>query len=138
MIVETAFLFTIIQFLTPLMAEPIDGEGTMSSITISEQNQGTEMRMHVGDELTVHLPVIPGTGYSWHLSEENRKVLVEIGEPTFEKTSDARKLGAPEQQVIRFRVKSAGAHQLRLEYRRPWDKQGAATKSFSMTLVARE
>jgi predicted secreted protein len=138
--VTTVLLTAIFQLseLTPLMAEPISSEGAMSSMTISEQDQGSELRVHVGDELTLRLSAIPGTGYSWNVSGEDRGVLVEIGEPTFERTSDVPRLGAPEQQVFRFRVGSAGVRQLRLEYRRPWDKLGMAAKTFSMTVVAQE
>jgi inhibitor of cysteine peptidase len=119
------------------MAEPIRSEGAMPSMTISEQDQGSELRVQVGDEFTVRLSAIPGTGYSWNVSEEGRGVLVEIGQPTFEKMTDVRRLGAPEQQVFRFRVGSAGVRQLQLEYRRPWDKSGTAVKMFSITVVAR-
>lgn len=111
----------------------------MPSTTISEQDQGSELRVHVGDELTVRLSAIPGTGYSWNVSGESQGVLVEMGQPTFEKTTDVRKLGAPEQQNFRFRVESPGVHQLQLKYRRPWDKPGtAAVKTFSVTIVAQE
>ena len=94
--------------------------------------------MHVGDELTVRLPATPGTGYSWNVSGEGGGVLAEISKPDFEKTSGTRKLGAPEQQVFRFRVGSAGVRQLRLEYRRPWDKLGMAAKTFLITIVAQQ
>lgn len=110
----------------------------MPSMTISEQDQGSELRVRVGDELTVRLSVIPGTGYSWNVSGEGRGVLVEIGEPTFEKTSGVRRLGAPEQQVFRFRAGSAGVRQLQLEYRRPWDKSATAAKMFSITVVSQQ
>ncbi len=110
----------------------------MSSMTISEQDQGSELRVHVGDELTLSLSTIPGTGYSWNVSSEDREILAEISQPTFEKTTDVHKLGAPEQQIFHFRVGSAGTRQLQLEYRRPWDKLEMAAKTFSITIVAQE
>lgn len=116
-----------------------DAVGTaMATITIGEQHQNSQVRIRVGDELMVRLPGIPGTGYSWIVVQKNTSVLADIGEPRFEKRSEDRKFGAPEDQVFHFRVTSGGVSKLQLEYRRPWDKRGKTSKVFSVTLVAQE
>jgi predicted secreted protein len=109
----------------------------MTRVIVTEQNSNAEFRLHMGDELIVRLDAIPGTGYAWIVLGEVEGVLSQIGEPVFEKSGE-RAMGAVEQQVFTFHIKSTGVHRLELEYRRPWEKPGTATKSFSITVIAEE
>ena len=117
--------------------EPVRKEDYMKRLIATERDHDAEFRLHVGDELTVRLKVIPGTGYSWKISGDDEEVLSLVGEPVFEK-SGAQVLGGVEQQVFCFRVKSSGVRQLEFEYRRPWEKPGTAMKSFSITMITEE
>jgi predicted secreted protein len=106
----------------------------MSNLTVTEQNDGAEFHLHVGDALTVRLEGSPGTGYSWMRQGELEHGLSQVGDSVNEK-SGQQALGAAEQQVFSFKAKSSGTCSLQFEYRRPWEKSGTAKKSFSIKVV---
>jgi inhibitor of cysteine peptidase len=107
----------------------------MQRVTVTERENNSDLRLQVGDELIVRLEANPGSGYSWSVVGEEGGVLNLAGEPTFEKSGE-RRLGGVEQQVFTFRAQSAGMRMLRLEYRRPWEKQAPAAKTFSIHVIA--
>lgn len=107
----------------------------MTRLTLTEQDCGSAFHLQVGDELSISLEAIPGTGYSWEVLDEDRLVLNQVGEAIIEK-SDTQMLGGVERQVFHFRVNASGNRRLKLEYRRPWDKPGIAAKSFYITLIS--
>ena len=109
----------------------------MTSLIVSEQHNNTEHQLHVGDKLIVKLEAIPGTGYSWIVKGGVEGVLSQTGEPIFERSGE-RVMGGVEQQVFSFQVKSTGVAGLEMEYRRPWEKTGTASKSFSIRVIAKE
>jgi predicted secreted protein len=109
----------------------------MTSQTITEQNNQTELHLHVGDKLIVRLESIPGTGFSWIVVGEAAGVLRQTGEPVFERSGE-RKMGGVEHQVFSFEVTSKGLLGLQMEYRRPWEKTGTANKSFSIRVMVEE
>ncbi len=109
----------------------------MTNHILTEQNNNAELHLQVGDKLTVRLESIPGTGFSWTVVGELAGVLRQSGEPLFERSGE-RKLGGVEHQVFSFEVTSKGLLGLLLEYRRPWEKSGAAAKSFSIKVMAEE
>jgi predicted secreted protein len=109
----------------------------MANLIVTEQHNNTQVRLHVGDRLTVRLEAIPGTGYSWIVKGEVGGVLNQTGEPAFERSGE-RVMGGVEQQVFSFQVKANGAAGLELEYRRPWEKSATASKSFSIRVIAEE
>jgi predicted secreted protein len=109
----------------------------MKHLMVTDRDHDAEFHLRVGDELTVRLEAIPGTGYSWKISGNDEGVLSHVGEPIFER-SDGQVLGGVEQQIFCFRVTSSGVSRLELEYGRPWDKPGTAMKSFSIKVIAEE
>jgi inhibitor of cysteine peptidase len=109
----------------------------MSRVTLTERDNQGEVHLSVDDELVVRLEANPGTGYSWNVAGEEEIVLDRLGEPTFERLGEP-KPGGVEHQVFTFRVRSKGESSLRLDYRRSWEKQKAAEKSFSVRVFASE
>ena len=106
----------------------------MTNLNVTDAANSSEIRLHMGDELTVRLESIPGTGYSWEVSRDTGEVLSQLDEPVYEKVQQP-KLGGVQLQVFRFRAQLSGVHRLRLEYRRPWDKTGPGKKVFSITVI---
>ncbi len=106
----------------------------MKRLTVNEQDNGTEFRVQVGDEVTVRLEAVPGAGYSWMISEKDESALSQVGESAFER-AEKPILGGAEQQVFSFRAVSSGVRRLEFVYRRPWEKPEARAKSFSITVV---
>jgi predicted secreted protein len=109
----------------------------MRQLTVTGSDEDTEVRMHVGDMLIVRLTAVPGTGYSWHVSGGAGGVVTQVGQPGFESSGEPE-LGGEEQQVYRFHVLSSGVQHLAFRYGRPWEKTKTATKSFSITINAKD
>jgi predicted secreted protein len=136
-VVMQAFLivgfYFVVGVLSTEVPTPVRNVEHMKHITVTDRDNGTELRLHLGDELIVRLEAIPGTGYSWKISEGAEEMLNQVGKSVFEKSS-TQLLGGVEQQVFRFRVKASGICQLKFEYCRPWDKSGIAAKSYFLKL----
>jgi predicted secreted protein len=109
----------------------------MKQLIVTDRDNNAEFHLHVGDEVTLRLKVIPGTGYSWKITGFEEELLSAIGEPVFQK-SGSQLIGGEEQQVFYFRVKSSGVGQLKFDYLRNWEKPGTALKSFTITVIAEE
>jgi len=75
------------------------------------------------------------TGYSWEAVEVNQAILRPVGKPEF--TSDSTALGAGGVQILRFEAASPGRTALRLAYHRPWEKDVAPLKVFSVQVAVR-
>ena len=101
---------------------------------MTDQDNGIEVRLEVGDELSVRLEAYPGTGYSWRLVGEV-DMLKPAGEPSFE-GSGKLTMGGALQQVFNFRVEAVGEGAIQFEYRRPWEQQCPSQKNFSIHLIA--
>lgn len=99
---------------------------------IKDGDQGTEVKLVVGEELTIRLESQPGTGYSWVVSKVDADRLDKGGEPTLE-PPDRSLPGAPQHQVFKFKARREGAGSLELAYRRPWEKDTPAAKTFRVT-----
>jgi len=78
------------------------------------------------------LPETPSTGYVWQLVDPAASVLALVDDQ-FE-TGDDAVIGASGTRHVALRVASAGAVRLRLEKRRPWQRNGEAAASFEATL----
>jgi predicted secreted protein len=102
------------------------------ALTLSESDNGHEVRVHVGQHLRVSLLCSPSTGYSWRLIGEPGPQLSLVSSGMTGKNSDT--LGAPQRQDFLFAATSNGIKHLRFEYKRPWDGPGTAPiKTFSVT-----
>jgi inhibitor of cysteine peptidase len=87
--------------------------------TIRASDDGDEIELRKGRTLAVSLAGNPSTGYTWEAVELDETVLRQIGEASFKPESND--LGAPGEQIIRFRAVGEGSTTLRLVYHRPWE-----------------
>jgi predicted secreted protein len=107
----------------------------MSRLTVTGQDNNSEIKLHVGDELLLRLEAQPGTGYSWRVLEDSHKLLSQIGEPDFEE-SDKLSLGGKEQQIFRFKAGGSGRQRLELQYRRWYGATPSGVEnSFSVMVI---
>ena len=106
-------------------------------MTITEKDNKGQVQIALGAILKVKLAAIPGTGYAWHVVRNDPSLLKPMGESIFEpKLEDTGKkiVGAPEDQIFRFRAQSKGSNILSLEYVRKWEKKAAPLKTFYVTV----
>ena len=83
-----------------------------NAVAVNQALSVQTMQLPVGQTLTVRLASNPSTGYSWVLAENAGDALDRV-------------VGAGGVDVWQFEAVNAGQHTLRLEYRRPWEKDVA-------------
>ncbi len=101
-------------------------------VTLTEEDDGSTVELGVGSTLEIVLPGNPTTGYSWEVASEETLVLMQIGEASFEPESGA--LGAGGKLSLRFVAMASGETVLRLVYRRPFEEDAPAARSFEVTV----
>ena len=102
----------------------------------TKESDGHTIYAKVGGRLEVYLPAQMGTGYGWHVVANDPKILEQDGKPTLGELNPARGMDREQMEIFVFSVKSAGTASLRLEYKRPWEKDPPA-QAWGITLVAR-
>jgi len=100
--------------------------------TITQADAGKSVTLSVGQTLTVHLSAQLGTGYGWAVASDSTPLL------KFEKSSalgSATMPGGAQTQELLFTATSAGQGTLKLEYRQPWMKDTAPSKTYSVSVT---
>jgi inhibitor of cysteine peptidase len=108
-----------------------DGEKT---VTITDKEKDTKVKLAKGDTLELKLEALPSAGYSWLVVKVNEDLLKQQGKATFEKP-EKKVIGAKQKQVFRFKAEKAGAGDLVLEYKRPFEKDKPAAKTFKVNVT---
>jgi inhibitor of cysteine peptidase len=103
------------------------------AVTVTEKDQGHTVQVGRGDTLIVRLAAQLGTGYGWHVSKNDARILQSLGEPSLERQGEG-KPGGVETQVFRFRAAASGKSALTLAYSRPWEKDRPPTKTYGITV----
>jgi len=102
-------------------------------IILTEDDDGTKVKLIRGQVLEASLEGNPTTGYTWEVEELNERVLQQLGSE-FKPQSNLP--GAPGTVTFRFKAVGKGQAQLKLIYHRPWEK-ATPPKTFSIRLVVR-
>jgi len=97
----------------------------MTAVKLDKGGRETKT-VRPGDVVEIRLPAIPGTGYSWQIEAPDPTVLSLVGKHFENKSNDAPRAGAPVDQVITLKAVGEGQAEIRLSYRRPWEKSKPA------------
>ncbi len=114
------------------ISEPTAAPGPAFRI-LSEQDDGSLVRLKLGELVVVALEGNPSTGYSWEATPADQAVIVQQGETEFKAASDL--LGAPGKVSLTFKAVAEGQQALTLAYRRPFEKDTAPEKTVTFTVV---
>jgi inhibitor of cysteine peptidase len=104
-------------------------------MTVTTEDAGRKVTIPVGSSMIVRLEAKPGTGYGWQLVRDGSPQLHLETPPVFEPRSKLE-AGGVEDEVFRFRVQMPGTADLEFHYRRPWDKQTPAAKTFRVRILS--
>lgn len=99
---------------------------------LGEQDAGRVVDIGAGRQFTVRLPSNATTGFRWVVADPGPVTL--IGEPVYDAPASPGVIGAGGTETFTFRTGDAGTGELKLEYRRPWEKDVPAEKSWSVTI----
>jgi inhibitor of cysteine peptidase len=100
------------------------------ALLITAADAGTTVSLVVGERLTVKLDAQAGTGFAWQPDPTSTSLLALLGTAY----GGASMPGSVESQSLTFVARSAGDGNLKLAYRRPWEKDLVARKSFSVAV----
>ena len=108
---------------------------SMQPLELTTADNAATVRVSRGGEVRITLDSNATTGYSWSLARLDPGVLEKAHqEYVAPRTS---RVGAGGQEVWKFKARSAGTTPLRLEYRRPWEKDAAPARVFEVTVTVR-
>ena len=129
-IVDVQDLIVLAKYLSPVLSEEIN---------VNEQDNDGQIELEQGQVLVVTLQSNPTTGYSWEVSENQEKILQQMGDSEFisQDTGDAPIVGAGGWEIFRFKAVSAGQVTLKLIYRRPWEEDVEPVTKFSLNVVVK-
>jgi predicted secreted protein len=105
-------------------------------VVIREDQAGQEIEVKVGDAVDILLRGSASTGYNWQLEASGLAVAVPQGDPSF--VVDRIIPGSPGTYTFHFAVVQPGVDDISFVYRRPWEKESAGERRFSVTLRASE
>jgi inhibitor of cysteine peptidase len=107
-----------------------------SSTSVTEQDDGKSIELLKGQTLFVRLASNPTTGYQWKLRGDTAPL--DLVKSDFSgDTHSGNKVGVGGTESFQFTAKAAGKAVLKLEYRRPWEKDVPAAKTFTLTVVVK-
>jgi inhibitor of cysteine peptidase len=102
-------------------------------VQVTAADAGRQIVLRTGQKLVVQLESNRSTGYSWSLAEPKSQILVSAGKPSYKQPSKGRP-GAGGLETWTFMATKAGHEQLKLEYRRPWEKNLAPAKTIQFNV----
>ena len=119
-------LFTLLLFL--LAACSTQGK------VLTEEDNGTQVNIAVGEQFSVVLESNPTTGYRWEIGEIDRMVLKQL---SAEYDADAPQLaGSGGAEIFTFEAIGTGETSLTLVYRRSWEDVDPV-ETFSVQIVVK-
>lgn len=104
-------------------------------VTVTGKDDNTTAELNRGDILTVELAANPTTGYQWRQAGGDPAILRQTGEPEF--TPDTSAIGSPGKVDLRFEAAGPGQMKLQLEYRRSFEPETPAAKTFTINVAVK-
>ncbi len=115
-------------FLAALLLSSMPTCTRFRAVVLTEEQSDPALELKRGQEFGVRLKTDPASGNTWHLVERGGAVLV--AEPVVETTS-----GDGANQLWRFRADKVRESVLKMEFKRPKDKDAVPTRRFSVRLA---
>jgi predicted secreted protein len=122
--------------LTNLLPERAFAGEDAKVVSLSAKDNGKAVELTKGHKLELRLPIQGGTGYLWGIEENDRKVLLPVEKPAIERPKKAIP-GAQQMMLFRFEAKEPGTSELELHYRRPFEKDKKAAKTFKAKVTVK-
>ena len=95
----------------------------MAEFTLTEVHNGTQVTVHIGDVIKIHLPENAAAGYRWTASLLDATVFA-VERHSYEPTSGA--VGSAGTVVWSLRARLGGRTRVELEKSRPWESVASA------------
>jgi predicted secreted protein len=117
---------------------PMNGSGAADRVVAVTENQnGGTVEITRAQKLEIRLPVQGGTGFSWELTHAPGAAVRLASSKVLPGSTGARPGGAQIQLLV-FTPTAAGADDIELGYRRPWEKASPPARTFVVHVVVRD
>jgi inhibitor of cysteine peptidase len=117
-------------------SEEGDAEDELKSLSLTDADNGKTVTLTKGQSLLVKLQSNPTTGYKWSVTSTDRTFGYPASE-SFLKNGDGP-VGSGGLQRLTWKTNSpldmVGTHKVKLEYKRSWETNVAAAKTFTFTV----
>jgi inhibitor of cysteine peptidase len=114
------------------------GPAPPKPIELSAKDNGKAVEAVVGQKIHVRLAGNITTGFSWRLGKLDGEALRQVGRVKYEQRPAAgRMVGVGGTFAFTFEAVRPGKAAIRLEYRRPWEKDKPPIRTFSATFEVR-
>ena len=90
----------------------------MTDVKLTDDSNGSDVSLHVGQTFTVALPETPTTGYRWIFAKNGSPICSLLGDSFQPRT---HLLGSPGLHEWHFRVDAAGTATVEMRLTRKWD-----------------
>ncbi len=103
--------------------------------SIDFSDNGSTTKISTGDTLTVELEANPSTGYLWIFGAPFDPNLLVMTSESYTKPEGSKGMvGVPVKRVMTFKAIAPGSTGLKLDYRRPWERNEKPVKSFELLI----
>ncbi|MCK4623926.1 MAG: protease inhibitor I42 family protein, partial [Phycisphaerae bacterium] len=121
--------------------------GSAAALELDESHNGKTVSAVVGQEIVIRLKGNATTGYSWVVGKIEGDALGQVGKVKYVSDDPPRlvpgrgrrimrhRVGGGGKYVFTFRATKAGTAKLSLEYKRGWEKNKPAARTFTLTLL---
>jgi len=109
-----------------------------NSIVVTEEKNGSTIRLIKGDTFTVNLRGNPTTGYLWEAQETDSTIIRQSGD--YEYNADHTEpgyVGSPGTFTFRFTAIGTGRQDLQFIYHRPFEPDNPPEKTFKVTVIVK-
>ena len=103
---------------------------------LTESDSGRTLTAKVGDRFVVSLPSNPTTGYTWSFGSPYDEKVVILSSDHLVNPDETAPVGAPGKRILTFSVVGPGKSGIRLEYKRPWERNVRPARVFQLLLFA--
>ena len=114
-------------------------KAAMEPIDLAESDDGKSVKVDVGRRVRIRLAGNPTTGYSWFLMPIEGSAVKAEGKLEYKPNAhQPGMVGVGGTFELLLRAVGAGESKVRLEYKRPWEKDTPPVRKFAVTLVVRQ
>jgi len=122
-----------------LSGKPEDSGPSVQGIVLTQESDGKTVTVShgLGAMISIRLSGNPTTGYSWTGGRIVGGTLTQVGTIAYE-AGKPQLIGSGGTFIARFKTVKPGKSVIKLEYRRSWEKNVPAIKTFTVTVEVRK
>lgn len=110
------------------------GKNTMSSFTLTEDDQGKTITVHPGDQVVINLAENPTTGFQWAYDPVDNALLALDSSASGYTPSPGGAIGGGGKHVWTFDAKGPGTVHLQFKLWRSWEGDASIIKRFGVAI----